>query len=947
MSLLQILLNGGGTYIPDTPPTGGGGTTNPPPPGALPVGYEYNATVAAREVFDTATAVVQARVTGGTFTQWNSTNLNRLGLVPVSTGATEAEQSLLAKGRSTYAVEFTFTGLSFDVEASAGWVQVWADNKLVGAAQQVGTDQSVRVTLPSATSRRIFVEIGATSTLSGGTGSNPRLSGIRHFIGAISNPNVTRRRVFILGDSWVEGAGYAADGNNSPAMRHMAWVAGRYVDADVYYNGVSGSGYKAGDNFNKHYLAAARVAQIVSANPHEIIIFGSINDIQSSDVTINAAQLYDSLKTQLPNARIVVIGRQSYNDGTNTNGVDEDIQDAVMGKTNAVGYVSPRSEAWVTGSGNTVNPAGNGTADQYHNGSNLQHLSDAGNLYYGQKIAQALVTLIPSASALATIPTAKLYDVPLTAPYNSPVPLVTPTYDGTGEAIHPKVLDFGPAGWNGWRYWMAHTPFTGGNDRTENPSLLVSQNGYYWRVPPGCRDPLYPAPPVPGFGSDTHLEYDEENDEIVILFRQTLNRVAHKQHIARSSDGITWPAESFITDQTYPDSDQQTISPVLLRIGPTDWRMFGLSYGSKALDMWKAPAPEGPWSGPYKTVGVGISGPTWNWHLEVEYIDGVFRCLVDRGPLHEGRPDGYRASSSRDGLSWTTTTSDFMTLGPDGKWDDGQHYRACMLPDESGEKYRIWYSAHSNEDPRVWGIGYTEVPRTLWPTPPPVLAAGSGTAYRDLALGHGSAMMWRLGTDVQTSTAEPDASGNSRTGTYTGRFVRTNSITGEAGYASRFDQGYCYRAYEPWMTTAGFTVRAVIHPENTFASRAFVSLRGANGGWMFKAQGGSIQFVHMATNTVIQGGTISASSINSPTPYHVAATVAADGTVNVYRNGVVTASGVIPTTYDLSGARFTVGGSWTGSVFSDFFTGRIEYVDFVPSVLTGAQIAASSTEALS
>ena len=89
-------------------------------------------------------------------------------------------------------------------------------------------------------------------------------------------------------------------------------------------------------------------------------------------------------------------GRQSYNNSTNSNGADEDIEAGIVGNANVVGYVSPRAEAWITGTGNTVNPTGNGTADLYHNGSNLKHLSDAGNLYYGRKLAQALATLIPA-----------------------------------------------------------------------------------------------------------------------------------------------------------------------------------------------------------------------------------------------------------------------------------------------------------------------------------------------------------------------------------------------------------------------------------------------------------------------------------------------------------------------------------------------------------------------
>ncbi|MBO9605718.1 MAG: hypothetical protein J7639_07195, partial [Paenibacillaceae bacterium] len=59
-----------------------------------------------------------------------------------------------------------------------------------------------------------------------------------------------------------------------------------------------------------------------------------------------------------------------------------------------------------------------------------------------------------------------------------------PTYDGSGQTVHPCVLFF-PEGWKGHRYWMAFTPYPDGNDQFENPSLVVSGDGVRWFVPPG------------------------------------------------------------------------------------------------------------------------------------------------------------------------------------------------------------------------------------------------------------------------------------------------------------------------------------------------------------------------------------------------------------------------------------------------------------------------------
>ena len=383
---LLVLLAASGSSLPGTdPPPPGGGTGDVD-------GYTVNTPLTLHTPLSGATAVAQSRVTGGTFSKWNT--LNRLGLVPTSLLSTEAEQTLTARGKSTYAVEFDFTGSTFDVEATGGWINVWADDQQVGSPVLLSGSQAVRVTLPSATARRIVVECGAETSLSG-TDVKCTLSGIRHFAGVLSVPTVQRRRLFIVGDSWVEGASYDAAGVNAPAMRHMAWLAGRYAGADVYYNGRSGSGYKATQNFNGHYGYSTRVAQVVSAAPDDVLVFGSINDFQTADTTTNASAYYSTLAAQLPNANVVVVGRQSFNNSSNANGVDEDIQAGITGHPNVIGYVSPRAEAWITGTGHTL--SGTGDAAIYHNGNNQQHLSDAGNLYYGRKLAQVLADLLPLA----------------------------------------------------------------------------------------------------------------------------------------------------------------------------------------------------------------------------------------------------------------------------------------------------------------------------------------------------------------------------------------------------------------------------------------------------------------------------------------------------------------------------------------------------------------------
>ena len=50
------------------------------------------------------------------------------------------------------------------------------------------------------------------------------------------------------------------------------------------------------------------------------------------------------------------------------------------------------------------------------------------------------------------------------------------TFDGSNEFTHPSVLYF-EKGFNGYKYWMAYTPYHNCNVNIENPCIAVSNDG--------------------------------------------------------------------------------------------------------------------------------------------------------------------------------------------------------------------------------------------------------------------------------------------------------------------------------------------------------------------------------------------------------------------------------------------------------------------------------------
>lgn len=306
------------------------------------------------------------------------------------------------------------------------------------------------------------------------------------------------------------------------------------------------------------------------------------------------------------------------------------------------------------------------------------------------------------------------YAMPTQAPYKAPMYAITPTPDGTGSVVHPDVVDFAsitPTGlWRGHRYWMAVTPYYLQNDVLENPCILVSEDGYEWTEPAGITNPVYPYPGT-GWQSDTDLSYDPDTDELVMVWRH-----GFQPRVARSSDGVTWPASPVVWD--WPGVTSEQLSPALVRISPTLWYAYTIentgSGNARILHRWAASAPEGPWTGPEVCTGDYV-GNTALWHLDViRGADDIYRGL-----MNEMGANIITAASSTDGLHWTRNPDAIIT-SQGGGWDSAVMYRGCMSEHQNGTHYRVWYSGTPGGKTTTtsWRIGYTEIPKSAWPAPP-------------------------------------------------------------------------------------------------------------------------------------------------------------------------------------------------------------------------------------
>lgn len=291
--------------------------------------------------------------------------------------------------------------------------------------------------------------------------------------------------------------------------------------------------------------------------------------------------------------------------------------------------------------------------------------------------------------------------------YNTPAPLVIPTYEGSGSAIHPGVVVLDtPLG--GFTHWMAFTPYPNGDDTKENPSIVASNNGTDWAVPPGLTNPLDPVagdpPMVQGseYNSDTDLVHHDGT--LYMFWRRYSSASGEKVFLRTSTNGVSWtPRQTVLAD---PLSGRNIISPSVLREPDGTWRIW-YGWGSPATIRHRtASSPAGPWSAAQTCVVNGLDPYRHVWHLDVVPWDGIYVGLFATTKSGSTNLDGALfAAVSEDGLTWQVGRCLIQPVrrapGLPAMWDSGVIYRCTGVID--GTDLRLWYATDSK-------IGYTEVP---------------------------------------------------------------------------------------------------------------------------------------------------------------------------------------------------------------------------------------------
>lgn len=332
---------------------------------------------------------------------------------------------------------------------------------------------------------------------------------------------------------------------------------------------------------------------------------------------------------------------------------------------------------------------------------------------------------------------------------DEPVVLAVPTYDGSGESVHPDIVAF-DAPWHGARYWLTVTPYARSDSRLENPSLLAGDDGLTWRVPSGAHNPVIPHQGLGhDYNSDPELLYDAPRDRLTLVYRFVTPR-RNVLLVTSSGDGRHWrPARRLVNVSAHA-----AVSPSLdpgdvdrpARLWTVNAGAAGCNARTTTVELREPAAPARPGAlGPSGLADVSWGAPATTdlhqpgyvvWHLKVRYVPArheywALYAAYRPGPAGCHTNDLFLARSV-DGRHWQTGGLPILAHA-DRAWTAGTLYRSTFTYDPAHGQLRVWLSARDAGGHWRLGLARFDAPRLLRSlaaggAPPAVTGAARWTA---------------------------------------------------------------------------------------------------------------------------------------------------------------------------------------------------------------------------
>jgi len=292
------------------------------------------------------------------------------------------------------------------------------------------------------------------------------------------------------------------------------------------------------------------------------------------------------------------------------------------------------------------------------------------------------------------------------------------TYEGSGQAVHPSVVR-GHRGTTG--FWLAITPYPGGNSLYENPSIFRSRDAHSWVSPLGVTNPIV-NPDATGYLSDPSIVVDSAQ-RLWMFYREVVNQ-QNVILVTRSGNGRKWEAPTTVV--TAPS--HQVVSPSVVRGAPqAPWQMWSVNSGTPGCSapvttVERRTSPDGfNWSDPL-TVELVQPGQSI-WHIDVQWIPAraEYWALYNTYPVGTScATNALYLARSPDGIRWTVYPSPIARAGVIAAFKD-LVYKSTFMIDPRATRVTLWMSGASY----LFNVGYDWRTATVATTVSDLLAIAS------------------------------------------------------------------------------------------------------------------------------------------------------------------------------------------------------------------------------
>lgn len=288
--------------------------------------------------------------------------------------------------------------------------------------------------------------------------------------------------------------------------------------------------------------------------------------------------------------------------------------------------------------------------------------------------------------------------------HNADSPLFTPTYDGSNQAVHPSVV-YIKDGFNGYKYWMALTPYPYSNDDFENPQILVSNDGIkfsYFKTLQSYLD-IPKDVKLGGHYSDVNLCFNGNQLELYFRYNPHMqdkvqpDNSANFVYVMKSKDGLNWSKKQLVlSDITFKEKYNYVSPSIIFENG-----IYNIWFSNYSTNLFHTTTKD--WIN-FETVSTckfqQKSDTISIWHHDIiktsKGYEGIISAYEDK---NSGVQNLYYCTS-KDGINF----SEFKVLlkpSTGSNFDNCSLYKASLV--KLQDKYLLYYSARNKDG--QWHIG--------------------------------------------------------------------------------------------------------------------------------------------------------------------------------------------------------------------------------------------------